>query len=175
MDDRSNFRTSEPEETVRPVAARPVAHVPHSLPEAHKSAKEEPSVKHKHIRKPAAPKKGWLKYLIALIIIGLIAWLAYGYITTKNQLESAKNASGPAQGETQQLVNEVGKLVQLPQGETPTIATVNNATKLQNQAFFKDAQNGDKVLIYSKSGKAVLYRPSTNKVIEYSTVNLTGT
>lgn len=175
MDDRSNFRTSEPEEPIRSASQRPVAHVPHDLPQAHTPKVEEKPAKKKRVRKPAAASKSWLKYLIALVIVGLIAWLAYGYITTKNQLESAKSAGGPAQSETQQLVNEVGKLVQLPQGETPTIATVNNATKLQNQAFFKDAQNGDKVLIYSKSGKAVLYRPSTNKIIEYSTVNLTGT
>ena len=62
----------------------------------------------------------------------------------------------------------------MPSSEAPTIATVNDITKLKGQAFFADAKNGDKVLIYTKAGKAVLYRPLTNKVIEYSTVNLNG-
>lgn len=171
--DRDNLRRYEPEYEPRP-APRPVAHVPHDLPQAHAPKGEEKPTKKRRVRKPAAPKKGWIKYAAGLLLVALIAFLVYGYISTKNQLEQAKNGGGTGQTETQQLVNQVGKLVQLPQGETPTIATVNNSTKLKNQAFFKDAQNGDKVLIYSKSGKAVLYRPSTNRVIEYSTVNLTG-
>lgn len=172
--DRENFKRYEPEPEPRP-SARPVAHVPHALPQAHVPAVEKKPAKKSRVRKPAAPGKKWLKYVAAFLLVALIAFLVYGYITTKSQLEQAKNGGGSGQTETQQLVNKVSRLVQLPQGETPTIATVNNATKLKNQAFFKDAQNGDKVLIYSKSGKAVLYRPSTNRIIEYSTVNLTGT
>jgi len=116
---------------------------------------------------------GWKKLLGGLILIALIVWLGYGYLTTKNQLEQAKNSpSGTGTTQTDQLVGKVGQLVDLPQGETPTIATVNDAAKLKNQAFFSSAKDGDKVLIYSKAGKAVLYRPSTNRIIEYSTVNL---
>jgi hypothetical protein len=105
----------------------------------------------------------------------LIIWLAHGYITTRNQLEQAKNSPGSGGSQTDQLVGKVGRLVDLPPGETPTIATVNDSAKLKTQAFFADAKDGDKVLIYSKAGKAVLYRPSTNRIIEYSTVNLSGT
>lgn len=118
---------------------------------------------------------GWKKLLGGLVLIALIVWLAQGYITTKNQLEQAKNSSSSSGGtQTEQLVDKVAQLVDLPQGETPTIATVNDASKLKNQQFFANAKDGDKVLIYSKAGKAVLYRPSTNRIIDYSTVNLGG-
>ncbi|MBI5357887.1 hypothetical protein HZB74_03515 [Candidatus Saccharibacteria bacterium] len=63
-------------------------------------------------------------------------------------------------------------MVEVPQGEEPTIATVQDVSKLQNQAFFKNAQNGDKVLIYSQAKKAILYRPSTDKIIEVGPVNI---
>ena len=118
-------------------------------------------------------KRWWRRALAVLVVLALVG-LLYGYINTKNQLEAARQPGSSSGTEAQQLQDKVGKLVQLPEGQTPTIATVNNASKLKNQAFFANAQNGDKVLIYSKSGQAVLYRPSTNRVIEFSNVNLTN-
>jgi hypothetical protein len=106
--------------------------------------------------------------LAILAIIGLV----YGYLHTKSQLEAARQPQAQGQSQTTQLQDKVAKLVELPTGESPTIATINDIAKLKGQAFFADAKNGDKVLIYTKAGKAILYRPSTNKVIEYSTVNL---
>lgn len=133
----------------------------------------EPPAPRKRAKRPALGRK-WLKILLALIIVAGIAWLAYGYINTKNQLEKlSSSGSSAGQTETEQLVDKVGKLVDLPTGETPTIATVNNAAKLKTQTFFANAQDGDKVIIYSKAARAILYRPSNNKIIEYrSNVNL---
>lgn len=136
---------------------------------------EPPAAAKRHLERPetAAKWKRTAKWLAALILAVFIVWLVHGYITTRNQLEQAKSPSA-GQGQAQQLVGKVGQLVDLPQGETPTIATVNDASKLKSQAFFASAKDGDKVLIYSKAGKAVLYRPSTDKIIEYSSVNLSG-
>jgi Na+-translocating ferredoxin:NAD+ oxidoreductase RnfG subunit len=111
--------------------------------------------------------------LLALAVIALIL-MAYGYVHTKHQLNEAKNPSTAGKTEIQQIINQISKSVALPNNETPTLATVNDVGKLKNQNFFKNAQNGDKVLIYSKSGQAVLYRPSTKQVIEYAPINLNG-
>ena len=149
---------------------RPVATVPPPAPPP-EPARQEPKPK-RRLKKPANARS-WRKIAAIFIVIGLIVWLAYGYTTTKHQLQQDKNLPGSAgQTETQKLIGKVGQLVDLPSGETPTIATVNDASKVKNQAFFASAQNGDKVLIYTKAGKAVLYRPSTNRVVEYSAVNL---
>jgi hypothetical protein len=107
-------------------------------------------------------------------MVAAVGFLAYGYVHTRNQLKAAQNPSQTGQNETQQLVNTIGKFLTLP-NETPTLATVNDVSKLQNQQFFKNAQNGDKVLVFPKAGRALLYRPSTKKVIEYSLVNLNTT
>ena len=109
--------------------------------------------------------------LIVLLVAGLAA-LTYFYIDTKNELNAAKNPETAGKTETEQIVNQVNKFLQLPTDEAPTLATVNDISKLKNQQFFKNAQNGDKVLIYSKAGRALLYRPSSKKVIEYAPVNL---
>lgn len=91
----------------------------------------------------------------ALVLIPLVAF--GGYKVFKN-FESSKNtASG--------VLEAVGKLVSLPQDEEPTVATITDLAPLEGQQFFKDAHIGDKVIVYKKAGKAILYRPSQNKII----------
>jgi uncharacterized protein YneF (UPF0154 family) len=114
-----------------------------------------------------------LVMLTVLVVSAILLFFVYGYFSTRNQLMHLKSANSSSKSdETQQLINKVGNLVQLPAGDSPTIATVSNASRLKNQQFFSMAKDGDKLLIYSKSGLGVLYRPSTNKIISYSPVNL---
>ncbi len=110
----------------------------------------------------------WQALLVGVVVLG-IGFLAYGYITTRDQLSQLQAKTD--QSEVKRLVDQIGKTLVLP-SETPTLATVNDVTKLKNQEFFQNAQNGDKVLIFSNSGRALLYRPSTKKIIEYAKVDL---
>jgi len=77
-----------------------------------------------------------------------------------------------AQAEVDTLVAQVGKLIALPTDEKPTVATVTDALKVKDQPFFQKAVNGDKVLIYQKAQKAILYRPSNNIIVEVGAVNI---
>lgn len=70
------------------------------------------------------------------------------------------------------MTEKVGKLIALPADETPTIATVEDKTKLADQAFFSAAENGDKLLIYTKAQKAIVYRPSTNQIINVGPISI---
>lgn len=74
--------------------------------------------------------------------------------------------------ENKTLLEKVGQLIVLPSDEQPTIATVEDTTKLQDQPFFAKAQIGDKVIIYNKAKKAILYRPEENKIIELAPLNI---
>lgn len=69
------------------------------------------------------------------------------------------------------LVKAIGAVMELPQSETPTLATVTDIAKLPAIPFFSKAKLADKVLIYQQSAKAILYRPSTKKIIEVSAFN----
>jgi hypothetical protein len=111
--------------------------------------------------------------LLILAVIALIVF-AYEYVHTRSQLKQLSNPKIAGQTETQQIINQVSKSLALPTDEKPTLATVNDATKLRNQNFFKSARNGDKVLIYSRTGQALLYRPSTKQVIEFAPISLNG-
>lgn len=112
----------------------------------------------------------WL--IIAVVLVGLGAGLVYKYTDIANRFKPTSSKTVMTQQETQDLINKVGKIMLLPQNETPTIATVADREKLSAQQFFTYAQNGDKVLIYQKARKAIIYRPGTNQIIEVGPVNI---
>lgn len=106
--------------------------------------------------------------LVAFIVL-LVAGAAIFGATIKDSPFFAKDKVPLQEKEAEDVVKKVGKLIVLPEGKA-TIATVSDITKLSGQSFFKNAQNGDKVLIYTESQKAVLYRPSINKIVEVGPV-----
>ena len=108
--------------------------------------------------------------IIAFAIATLPAYYFYNKYQKAQQL--VNNPSLATQKEVKILVEKVGKLIELPTNETPTVATVSDKEKLKDQIFFAKAANGDKVLIFTQSGKAILYRPSVNKIIEVAPVNM---
>src|SRR5258706_11394190 len=79
--------------------------------------------------------------LIAIALVGLFGGFYYFAIYQKSPTQAAKL-------ETQTLVAKVGKHIMLPGDEEPNVATVSDVNKLKDQAFFKNAKNGYKVLIY---------------------------
>lgn len=113
-------------------------------------------------------KRRWLKWVAisvtSVLTLGL-GWFSIQYLIISKQLDQAKNPAVAAENDAKQTVANVGKLIALP-NEKPAIAIVSDEAKLKKQSFFKDAKNGDKVLMYKTARKAILYRPSENKVIE---------
>lgn len=85
--------------------------------------------------------------------------------------EATKNA---ATNEAKELKNKVAKLMQLPSDEEPVVATVSDREKLQDQAFFKDAQDGDRILIFTEAKKAVIYREKDNRIINVGPIAVTS-
>lgn len=125
-----------------------------------------------------APRKGFLSAknivmgLAAIVLAVAVAASVYFYMQYYQAQQLLKNPNLAAQQQTKDLLAAVGKLIDLPKNETPTIATVSDVSKLKDQPFFANAQNGDKVLIYTNAKKAILYRPSENKIIDVAPVNI---
>ncbi|MGI8419562.1 MAG: LytR C-terminal domain-containing protein [Candidatus Levyibacteriota bacterium] len=108
----------------------------------------------------------------SLVAVAAIGFAVYFYVQYQKTQEELKNPASAAQSESKNLIVQVGKLMVLPTSEQPTIATVSDINKLKGQSFFTNAKNGDKVLIYSKAQKAILYDPSENKIVEVGPINL---
>lgn len=109
-----------------------------------------------------------------LVFLLVLALLASYYFYTKYQA-SKQSLNKPQVGTQQEIENlkeKIGALIELPKEEEPIPATVSDVTKLKDQTFFAKAKNADKVLIYSKAKIAILYRPSTNKIINVAPVNI---
>lgn len=121
------------------------------------------------------PKFILIGALVAILAAGVGGGI-YQYQKMLNELTALKAATQPtsvsAAEEAKKLAAKVTKLVELPTNEVPTIVTVNDVNQLKGQPFFALAQNGDKVLIYTKAGRAVLFRPTTGKVIEITTISI---
>lgn len=106
------------------------------------------------------------KYLIPVVaVMGIIIVAESSYLYYKVSVITNQQSGD-------EIVSEIGKLIELPKEENPTIATITDITKLKDQAFFQNAKNGDKVLIYANFGKAILYSPNLRKIIEVAPINI---
>lgn len=119
-------------------------------------------------------KKGIFLSVNALVIIGLALFGGYYFRQYRNLKNNPPSADQVAQQESDKIIAAVGKLYSLPKDEKPTIATVKDkdATVKQYGAFFNNAENGDVSLIFTNAKLAILYRPSTNKIVNVSTVTI---
>ncbi len=107
-------------------------------------------------------------YIIVLLLILLAASVAGGaYFYQKANGDQQELASN----DLEETIASVGRLMVLPEGEEPTLATVSDPEKLKGQPFFANAQKGDKVLIYAIAGKAILYNPTLDKIVEIAPIN----
>lgn len=133
---------------------------------------EETAAEGKSPRRIKIPFKLALKVLPVVVVAFLAAGGMYYLARNKPEVLGLAKTAEQVQAETQSLVEEVGKLMTLPTDENPTIATVSDVEKVKSQNFFKNAANGDRLLIYANSRKAILYRPSEKKIIEVGAVNI---
>lgn len=119
-------------------------------------------------------KKVLVSLLTYLIILGLGAGGVYYLAKTKPGLIGLPKSQTENQAEADALVSQVGKLITLPADEKPTVATITNIDQLKDQPFFRNAKNGDRILVYQNANKAIIFRPSENRIIDVGTVNVTN-
>jgi hypothetical protein len=104
-----------------------------------------------------------LVLIVISVAIAIYYTLIYKNINTNKTIDVA---------ETTKIVEKVGKIIDLPKNEIPTIATVSDISKLSNQPFFERAKNGDQVLFYTEAKKAYIYDPKNNIIVEVASLNV---
>jgi len=111
--------------------------------------------------------------LVSLVIIAALSTTGFFYYQSQQELRMLqKDPKNAVSQEVQETINKVGTLIILPTSEEPQVATITDPEKLKDQPFFAIAQKDDKVLIYANAKKAILYRPSENKIVDIAPVNL---
>lgn len=129
-------------------------------------------IKKKHmdeIQKKQKNKRKYVSYAAAIAGIVLL-FVAIG-IAVYYHKQYKNVVTNKPESEIENIVKVISSVVDLPLGEVPTLATVTDKEKVKNQPFFNKAENGDKVLIYANSKKAYLFRPSTKRVIDMTTLS----
>lgn len=117
-------------------------------------------------------KKPVVLTIIASILVAGAVGAVYFFYGRPQAPKGAQDSQVANKEQVKKLVAEVGKLIDLPTGEDPIIATVTDISKLKDQPFFQKAKNGDKVLIYNNSKKAILYDPFLKKVLDVAPINI---
>src|SRR5262245_20260942 len=91
--------------------------------------------------------------MVIAVIGGLFVYWQYRKTLDKNP-----------EAEQQRWTSELGSVMIMPT-EKPMITTVLDKTKLNNKTLSEQAQNGDRLYIFSRAKRVVLYRPTLKKVV----------
>lgn len=139
--------------------------------------------KHGEINKPEWTVYDWWKFgrkllpvLPLLIALGASFFFYVQWQLAQDKIETvpSEQVKDVTPEEIDEIVKALEKIVLLPTGETPKLSTITNKDELtDNQEFFKDVENGDKIIVYQQAKKAFLYRPSTKKIINLSPIDIT--
>jgi len=121
------------------------------------------------LKKLTRKKTTALLLLIVLILLTVVLGIFLYSKYSGNELGSLVASEQKSIDDKDELITKVGKLIKLP-NETPDVATVTDVELLQNQSIFRNAQNGDKVLIYTQAKRAIVYRPSENIIVEVGNI-----
>ncbi|MFA4831708.1 MAG: hypothetical protein WC618_06130 [Patescibacteria group bacterium] len=144
------------------------------MPKKENAAKEIKSIADGKPPRTRSSGSKWIGILIILLLISLIGlfWSFYKYQTTKKQIAVLSAQTGQAQlsdQEIDELLGKVSRHILLPSEEKPTVATIVNAAVLaEQQDFYRDAQNGDRLLIYKN--KAIIYDPDNDIIVNVGPV-----
>lgn len=109
-------------------------------------------------------RKFLLTLLIAVVAVAGYVYWKYEQATQKIDLISSNLTPEEITENNQKLLGKLGKHIMLPLEKEPTIATIVNIDMLKSQsAFFTNAKNGDRVIVYPEW--AVIYDEERDLII----------
>lgn len=99
---------------------------------------------------------------LALVAVAGIAAAGWFYVQNRSQVP---------RDEVKTVQTKVARHYLLPGDEVPALATVTDKAKLKT-SFFRRAENNDKILIYQKNKIAIIYRPSSDRIVGVGPVDI---
>lgn len=119
--------------------------------------------------KAAGGKVKLAALVVALILVAIGGWMILGQGTAKPIV--AKDGK-LTETQSREVKSRVEKLIKTPQ-EEPVMAVVTAADSLiKEQPFYQGVSNGDILLIYPQSGKAILFSATKNMLLNVGPVQV---
>jgi len=123
-----------------------------------------------------SPKRALWKIFVLFFVLALIG-LGIAYWQTRQRLLASLTPDGQlayAEKEAGQVLTELSLLAILPD-EEPVVATVVGAETLRAQSdFYRDAQDGDKLVMFPQAQRVYLYRPDVRRLVNVGPLTLEG-
>ena len=115
--------------------------------------------KHMNLFKKIFTKRNSIVILFVVLLIACI----YFFVQYR---KLSRTPDVIAKEKTAEVIKKISELAIVPNDPGAVLATVTDITKLKDQHFFANAQNGDQIVIFPSVMKAVLYRPSINRIVD---------
>lgn len=103
--------------------------------------------------------------ILLILVLGCLVFILY----KKTQILQA-NPVIQNEKVVKDIVEKVGSIIYLPQGEIPVVITITDKKTIEGSQFFTNATLGDQILVYNSARKAYLYRPSQSILIDVLTL-----
>ncbi|OGL74448.1 hypothetical protein A3E39_04120 [Candidatus Uhrbacteria bacterium RIFCSPHIGHO2_12_FULL_60_25] len=131
----------------------------------------------KSVAAPASTQRFFGQPVVILAVVAAMAVAAvYLWITQPKPPSAPPTAetSPEVKRQVDDIVARVAELITVNPNEKPYVAMVSDieAVRQANPVFYRDAEEGDKVLIWSD--KAVIYSPSKDKLVAVVTAQASG-
>lgn len=133
-------------------------------------------------------KKKVNTFIRTVCIAGVLAFILSDYYLVTKALRQAKiqineltqiiNTSATTRISSeldpkQSMLQDIGKRIDLPTGEEPTVVLIEDAEKAsREQAFYAQVIKGDVVVIYPNAKKAIIWSPSRMKIVNAGVVDI---
>jgi hypothetical protein len=117
--------------------------------------------------------------VIALVVVSL-SEIRQGLLAIEKKIGTTVNTDGEIAGvsnsiheeqssfDIQATMRHLESIVDIVNGDIPTYALIDDPEKVRSEPFFTNAKSGDGLFVYPKTKIAILFRPSTKKIINFN-------
>ena len=101
---------------------------------------------------------------VASLAVGVL--LLSGTFTNNNTTIPDNATTQSASTDAEQVITQLGTHMLLPESEHPVVASIKDVEKLQeSSAFYKNAENGDRLIVFPQTKKAVIFSTDDNIIV----------
>lgn len=124
---------------------------------------------------PSIKSRRGLNFLFVFLVISALGGAGYSYMKYQDlKSNSVSNYTDQSKIKSEQIIQDLGKVLLITEQDAPTVARVDNPGLLMssNPEFYKDVQVDDYIIVYT--ARAIIYRTSNNQIINIAPIVITA-